>query len=69
MDPSLCESCWHYDYDEEKLTCDLKPDEPCEASQAISCGKYKVEEDFYNKNLNDFIKFSQNNKVDVWHKT
>ena len=63
----LC-SHHHYDYDEEKLSCDLNPDEPCEASQAISCGKYKVEEDFYHKNLNDFTKFSQNNIVDVWHK-
>ena len=62
----LC-SHHHYDYDEENLSCDLNPDEPCEASQAISCGKYKVEEDFYHKNLNDFTKFSQNNIVDVWH--
>ena len=64
----LC-SHYHYDYDEEKFTCDLKPNEPCEASLAISCGKYKVEEDFYHKNLDDFTKFSQNNIVDVWQKT
>ena len=64
----LC-SHHHYDYDEEKLTCDLKPDEPCEASHAITCSKYMMDEDFYHKNLNDFTKFSQNNIVDVWPKT
>lgn len=58
----------HYDYDEEKLTCDLKPNESCEASHAISCNSYMLEEDFYHKNLDDFIKFSQNNLVDVWYK-
>lgn len=59
----------HYDYNEEKLTCDLKPNEPCEASHAISCISYMLDEDFYRKNLDDFIKFSQNNSVDVWPKT
>ena len=59
----------HYDYYEEKLTCDLKPNEPCEASHAISCNSYMLDEDFYHKNLDDFIKFSQNNSVDVWPKT
>ena len=59
----------HYDYEEEKFTCELKPDEPFEVSHAISCGNYKLEEDFYHKNLNDFNRFSQNNKVDVWSKT
>ena len=64
----LC-SHHHYDYDEEKLTCDLKPGETCEASHAISCSRYVLEEDFYHKNLEDFTKFSQNNIVDVWPKT
>ena len=59
----------HYDYYEEKLTCDLKPNEPCEASHAISCNSYMLDEDFYHKNLDDFIKFSQNNSVDVWPET
>ena len=59
----------HYDYYEEKLTCDLKPNEPCEASHAISCNSYMLDEDFYHKNLDDFIKFSQNSSVDVWPKT
>ena len=56
----------HYDYDEEKLKCDLKPDEPCEASRAKSCPKYMLDEDYYHKNLDEFTKFSQNNLVDVW---
>lgn len=64
----LC-SHHHYDYDEEKLTCNLKPDEPCEASHAITYSKYMLEDDFYHKNLDDFAKFSQNNIVDVWQKT
>ena len=64
----LC-SHHHYDYDEEILTCDLKLGEICEASHAISCGNYMLEEDFYHKNLDDFTKFSQNNIVDIWYKT
>ena len=65
----FCKHHHHYDYDEEKLTCDLKPGETCEASHAISCSRYVLEEDFYHKNLEDFTKFSQNNIVDVWPKT
>lgn len=63
-----CYLCNHrrYDFDQEKLTCDLKPDEPCEASQAISCSKYMLDEDYYHKNLDEFTQFSQKNKVDVW---
>lgn len=56
----------HYDYDEKKLTCDLKPNEPCKASHATSCNSYKLEEDFFHKTLDDFIKFSQYNLVVVW---
>lgn len=59
----------HYDYDEEKLSCDLKPDEHCEASHAISCSKYMMDAECYHKNLDEFSKFSQNNIVDVWTKT
>lgn len=58
----------HYDYDEEKLTCELNSNEPCEASHAISCSKYMLEEELYHKRLDDFMKFSQNNIVDVWPK-
>ena len=64
----LC-SHHHYDFDKEKLTCDLKPDEPCVASHAISCDKYLLDEDCYHKNLDEFTKFSQNNIVDIWSKT
>nr|WP_302947116.1 competence protein CoiA family protein [uncultured Prevotella sp.] len=58
----------HYDNDEKKLTCDLNPNEPCEALHAISCNSYKLEEDFFHKNLDNFIKFSQDNLVNVWLK-
>ena len=58
----------HYDFDEEKLTCDLKLDEPCEASHAKSCSKYTLDEEWYHKNLDEFSIFSQNNLVDVWSK-
>jgi hypothetical protein len=58
----------HYDYDEEKLTCDLKPNEPCEPSQAISCSKYLLDEDCCQKYLDEFTIFSRNNLVDVWPK-
>ena len=59
----------HYDFDKEKLTCDLKPNESCETSHAISCCDYMLDEDSYYKNLNEFINYSQNNLVDVWSKT
>ena len=59
----------HYDFDKEKHTCDLKPDEIRDASHAFSCSEYLLDEDFYHKNLNDFTNFSQNNPVDVWSKT
>ena len=65
-----CYLCNHhrYDFDNEKLTCDLNSDEPCEATNAISCSKYILDEDCYHKNLDEFTKFSQNNVVDVWSK-
>lgn len=56
----------HYDYDEEKLTCDFNSNELHKATQALSCSKYMLNEDFYQKILNDFLQFSQNNMVDVW---
>jgi hypothetical protein len=59
----------HYDYDEEMLTCDLKPDEPCEALDAISCSNYMLDEDCCQKHLDEFKIFSQNNLVDIWSKT
>ena len=58
----------HYDFDKEKLTCNLKPDEPCEASHALSCSKYMLDEDSYHKYLDEFTIFSQKNLVDVWSK-
>ncbi len=58
----------HYDFDQEELTCELKPEETCEATNSISCSKYILDEDCYNKNLDEFAKFSQNNIVDVWCK-
>lgn len=58
----------HYDYDEEILTCDLKPDESCEASHAISCSEYMMDEECYQKHLDELTIFSQNNLVDVWSK-
>ena len=66
-----CYLCYHrhYDYDEGKLTCNLKPGKTCKASHALSCSEYLLDEDFYHKNLNDFTNFSQNNPVDVWSKT
>ena len=36
----------HYDFDEEKLTCDLKLDELCEASHAKSCSKYQMDDEW-----------------------
>ena len=59
----------HYDFDVEKLTCVLKPDESCEASHAMSCSKFMLDEEWYHKNLDEFRIFSQNNLVDVWSKT
>lgn len=59
----------HYDYDEEKLACNFKHDETSDASQAMSCCKYVLDDEFYHKNLDDFTIFSQNNIVDVWTKT
>lgn len=56
----------HYVFDNDKLICDLKPEELWESSHAISCSKYMLDEDCYHKNLDDFTKFSQNNLVDVW---
>ena len=63
----LC-SHHHYIFDKEKLTCELMPEETCEATNAISCSSYILDEDYYNKNLNEFAVFSQNNLVDVWKK-
>ena len=56
----------HYDKDEEKVTCDLKLNENWEASYAISCLKYMLDEDYYNKRFEEFTKFSENNLVNVW---
>ena len=63
-----CYLCNHhrYDFDKEILTCILKPDEPCEASHALSCCRFMLDEDCYHKNLDEFKIFSQNNLVDVW---
>ena len=59
----------HYDYNKKKLTCDLTPDESFDASRALSCRKYMLDEDCYHKYLDEFTKFSQNNIMDVWSKT
>ena len=66
-----CYLCNHhcYDYVKEILSCDLKPDEPCEASHAISCSEYMLDEDCFHKSLDEFSKFSQGNLVDVWSVT
>lgn len=71
LDVKNCFLCHHhhYDYDEKKHTCELKPDDSWEASQAQKCSKYMLDEDYCHKNLEEFKKFSQKNKVDVWFKT
>ena len=59
----------NYDFDNEILTCELKPDEACEAEMAKSCSKYILDEDYYHKHLREFSEFSQDHIVDVWSKT
>ena len=61
----LC-SHHHYDYDEEKLTCDLVPEDPCEAFTALRCSKYSFDDNSYQKYLDEFREFGKKNKVDVW---
>ena len=63
-----CYLCNHrqYDYDEEKLTCDLVPEEPCEALTALRCSKYSFDDDSYQKYLDDYKAFYKHNIVDVW---
>lgn len=65
-----CYLCNYHNYDDnkEKLICDLKPNESCESSNAISCSKYLLKNDFYHKNIDEFDEFSKNNIVDVWTK-
>ena len=59
----------HYDFDENRLTCGLKPDETCEALHALSCSNYMLDVNLCHKNLDEFTKFLHNNIVDVWYKT
>lgn len=65
-----CYLCSHhcYDYDNDKLICELLPDEMCEAVAAKSCNNYILNEELYQKNIDEFTKFSKNNIVDVWSK-
>lgn len=63
----LCEH-HHYDYDNKKLTCELNSNKPCEASQALSCDNFKLNEVSHQKNLEGFRLFSKNNTVNVWSK-
>ena len=58
----------HYDFEDERLSCKLNPNKPCNATDAIPCSKYVLDEDYYHKNLEEFEQFSQNNEVDVWSK-
>lgn len=59
----------HYNYDEGKLTCELKPDENCQASQAISCDKYVFDDNYYRKYIDEYALFSQNNLVNTYSKS
>lgn len=69
-DVKNCYLCSHhqYDFENERLSCKLKPDKACEGKDAIPCSKYILDEDYYHKNLEEFEQFSQNNVVDVWSK-
>ena len=59
----------HYDFDKNELTCVLKPNVSCDATNAIACGEYVFNENYCRRNLDEFIKYSQNHVVDVWSKT
>lgn len=68
LDVKNCYLCTHhhYDFDQAELSCEAKPDTPCEAVSALSCGQYQFDEDYYHKNLDEFLKFSQKTMVNLW---
>jgi len=65
-----CYLCKHhkYDFDEDVLTCELRPDEECETKDALHCDKFCEDEETYQKNITEFNKFAENNLVDIWRR-